>query len=143
MKYDKVGVQKWYVVFTDADHNYPFKRFLKKGFTHCYAILDEYDYYVRVDPVRCGLIVDKIQKKETNIAQLIHQEDPAAKIIGLEHQLNEDNNLFWSPINCVSIVNYCLGIKHRRFKIFTPFQLYKYLIKRPPDQKFYSWEIFV
>jgi hypothetical protein len=114
-----------WVVFT-GKADMPWLRFLKPGFRHCYAVMNDGHKWISIDPL----------SNYTDIT--IHHDVPAdfdlpGWLIDRGHRVVPTNpqrplkQAPWMVFTCVEAVKRMIGV-HARF-ILTPWQLYKFLIQ--------------
>lgn len=119
----------FYVIFTDTEHF--FSKFLKKGFSHCYAIERLEHVYILYDPTRSGLNVYMPPcSAEHPLVDRMISLNPELKV--LEVRVKQNNLISvmgLKPLNCVSTLEYILGLKFGVFGSLTPYRLYKSLLE--------------
>lgn len=118
---------KAWVLFCEA-HDKGILRFLKKGFRHCAILFIQDGYAVVVDSLSHRLICDVMKVHDE--ADLINKIKAKMHVIAVDRSRVgvQASPLSLRPFTCVEVVKHFLGI--RRFFIFTPYQLYKFLNKR-------------
>lgn len=120
--------ETWYIVFEEALKRKWYFKWFKPGFTHCYIMKKSEGgcFWLVVNPVWSHVIVD-YRSVETF---------PTVRDYAGSHALVLEYKAFIDPYSkvwalgvnsCVDVVKRFLGI--RRFTLFTPYQLYKYLRK--------------
>lgn len=121
----------WYVVFTTRDVNrHPINRLLRKPFYHCYCFRQIGDHIYYANPTTSNIdtkIYEKVDAEE--LAQGISRFTNT-KVLKFRYRFDIKNrmfNIFNMVPTCVSAVKMFLGISCRAV---TPYQLYKYLLKR-------------
>jgi len=121
---EKIQAAKAHVIFTD-DTDLPYLKILKRGFRHCFVLLNDGKNWIAFDPLASHfeLTVPKVppdfdlprwlqgQGCITAPARIKPQKTPA--LPGL--------------ISCVETVKRVLGI--RKLWLFTPWQLYRHLVE--------------
>jgi hypothetical protein len=125
--------QAW-VIFT-GQGGLPWLKFLKKGFRHCYVLLNDGDHWISMDPMANYMDVS------------VHNHVPAD--FDLPRWLKTRGHTVvrapvsrikkeapWMMFTCTEAVKRVLGL-HRRF-IFTPWQLYRHLQDFKGE---YVWEV--
>jgi hypothetical protein len=120
-----------YVVFTGKTDIW-FLKFLKKGFRHCFIILEDQEHWVTFDPLSSHTEIEIIAKNKNMFLPdwLISQ-----KFKVIEAKFNDVQNIK-SPMalmNCVESVKRILGI--HSYSIVTPYQLFKYLKQNNKEKK--------
>ena len=115
----------WYIVFTRASELRGVMRFLKRDFTHVYAMRKSEggQFWIIVDPMfshlKCTLeLVDDYPHPRCYTGS-------TAIILPVKAFIGTDSRWTLCIFNCVEVVKALLGI--RRFWIWTPYQLYQYL----------------
>lgn len=118
--------QDYYVIFRNSNHWTG--RMLKPGFGHVFLLINDGFNWTIINPTH-DLMVFSILPYEPTESVIETMLDDTHTTIKLKICGNIDANTSFNilnPINCVTAVKYFLGI--RRI-IYTPFSLYKYLIK--------------
>ncbi len=113
-----------FVLFRN-ERNFKFLRILKKDFRHCAVILENKNHWLYIDQT---FFQTEFRVWEKNANPLEIFLDNNWKILETSPPKISQKNIFrlgW--IDCVSMTKRVLGIRKR--KIFTPFQLYNFLIK--------------
>lgn len=119
-----------YVIFKESDFDYWCKPFLKKEFTHVFLIQKHEFGWIMLNPTQGFLHVDIMDFQITDdVAYVISQIIRGVKILEVVTRLQEPLTHFGRPKSCVSIVNYCLGLRWMPFSCMTPYQLYNKLLK--------------
>ena len=127
-------VTRTYWIRWTAGETY-YTRFFKRGYGHLSLLIKEGDHWVSFDP-RGKLFEWNILpfKGSDDLPWAYSCQGNTTQIIGITITYDEESlaglsifrpMAFFAP--CVSFVKYCLGI--RRWWIWTPYQLYKCLIK--------------
>lgn len=118
----------FYVIFCNAKHI--LSPFLKKGFSHCYAI-EKLDYiYMLFDPTRYGLnvILPNCDSSHPLVENMMILEDITVLEVLLKN--NTKSGVFRPKIlTCVSALEFILGLTFGSFKALTPYGLYRALKK--------------
>ena len=119
--------RQWYVVFDYTSKKRWYHRWLKPGFYHCYLMqkTEAGYFWIVINPVWSHVEVDYRATKTFETPREYAGEQ--AVIVAWEkyvdpHQVCTQLNI----LQCTDIVKRFLGI--RRWAIFTPYQLYKYLM---------------
>lgn len=120
---------EWYLVFCESDRLYWWNRFLKRGYTHVYAVRWDGYNWISVSPnIGClGVeILPCIDPDPKNLFQTTKCSDILH--INVWIQLNRSRSLWPTQFTCVEIVKALIGV--RAWHVFTPWQLHKYLVRR-------------
>ena len=117
---------KYYVVFTPFC-DLKILNGLKKGFKHCYILIERQDEWISLDPLFIHIDIRFYQKKagENCLPQWLRQE--GCHVV----HFCKSKDFFISPpgiFHCVSFAKRLLGIK--ACFIQTPWQLYRFLQKK-------------
>ncbi len=104
-------------------------KLLKKGFSHCFIILGDGTNWVLVDPV-IGYN-DMISLKGIRILEYLKEKKFTLVKTTIDYK--EYRRFHLRPFNCVETVKAFLCITNPF--IFTPYQLYKYLIKKEWEER--------
>jgi hypothetical protein len=107
---------KAYIIFQNSDMKS--LGFLKEGFRHCDILLEN---GIGIEITRKGLSFNITDKN------VIFDKLKKNSIIIIEYEIKKNIYSVIGVKTCVGICKDILGIKN--FFIFTPYQLYKYLIK--------------
>lgn len=111
-----------YIFFTYTSRNYWWVRFLRTGFSHCYLLIKQDVGYVCLDMSIYSMEVNYYP----SIRQFKKTLDKTTVVIKNYTDVNLSLTMpFLRPFTCVEMVKRVLGIK--RWTIFTPYQLYRYL----------------
>lgn len=113
---------KYYIFFQNASIESFIQRYLKKGFQHT-EILSEHGTLIA--PTSNGLFIEKVDKK------IIFENAKKNDIIIVKYKVDKDNIKLRKLIavnTCVGVIKNILNIDN--IFIQTPYQLYKYLIKK-------------
>lgn len=135
---DARPVQAW-VVFTDQT-DLPWLKMLKPGFRHCYALLNDGERWISLDPLSnyLDVIVHHQLPADFNLPLWLEQRGHKVVKAPLRRVKKEAP---WMIFTCVEAVKRALGL-HNRF-IFTPWQLYRHLSQetvQPAFQGELAWE---
>ena len=107
------------------EHRLPFLKLLKKDFRHCALLFESEDSFLYLDTTLFR-IETRIWIKPAPAISYFKKE--GWKILTLPYiQTCLPHSFRFNWIDCVSVTKRFLGIK--KWGIFTPFQLYKYLRK--------------
>lgn len=121
----------WYIVFTARDVLPKwFHRFMKKPFLHCYCFrqIDEYIYWA--NPTTANIDTKIILGVDASGFAHALKFVPDTKVLTFYSDLDLSNKIFnFGNVlpTCVNVVKMFLGIS---CMAQTPYQLYRYLIKR-------------
>ena len=123
---NKCTTEKYYIVFTASKHNNWMVNMLKPPFQHVYAVKKSKggQFWIIINPLASHTEVDMVSIAEYPHIRLYTGED--AVILPVTATMRHKDRWSLCVINCVEIVKSLLGI--RSFWIFTPKQLYNYLI---------------
>lgn len=102
------------VYFADSDRWFRLKWFLKPGFSHCFIAMTVGDQEVLINP----------SSHYTYIGESEGVYEGEYLDVEVDEPIREPRTI-WEVNTCVTIVKGFLGI--RRYTIFTPYQLYRYL----------------
>lgn len=136
IKLNGIQISKWqyaYVVFCDSDALW-WQRFLKKGYRHCFLILqDKSNNYLFIDNTSKRITFNLLENYQyENIPTLCRSLN--AKLIKIpvnEMMMSSNFNNSSDPIpllTCVELIKRILGINKK--SIITPWNLFKYLQTR-------------
>ncbi|MGQ0526465.1 MAG: hypothetical protein ACT4OY_00305 [Alphaproteobacteria bacterium] len=125
--------QAWVIFSGQTD--LPWLRIFKRGFRHCYVLLNDGEHWISVDPLSHYTDVS-VHNLPPNFDLPLWLKDrghtvlpaPVARI---------QKEAPWMIFTCVEAVKRVLGI-HARL-IFTPWQLYRHLTALNPNKGDYSW----
>lgn len=124
------------MVFGGAPEN-PVARFFRRGFQHCFVCLETAGGWVLYDPLSCGTEINVLVGIPTGVSDGIDHVERFYRTQEYSCVRTKTSSLkrrALSPalFTCVEAVKRVLGI--RAWKVFTPFQLFKYL-ERQEDGK--------
>ena len=99
--------------------------FLKAGFKHCFLILEDNGYFFIVDPLASKIELMSLRLFGDGIVSEF--ERLGMKVVKAE--INSYVSPAWKfgIFTCVEVIKRILGVYS--FKVITPYQLYKYLLK--------------
>lgn len=119
-------VEEWFVCFKDVGRKHWVQKFLKTGYQHCYAFKTSPggQFLVIAEPMRSHLDIDIVQLNDDNLNKLLDCTEYVQVVVS--YDLTKDRGHF-CRFNCVEVVKSLIGLKS--FWTFTPYQLYKRLIK--------------
>lgn len=118
---------KWdnvWVVFSPVTTLW-YLKFLRRGFKHCFVILEDNGYFFIVDPLS-----SKIELMTFHIlGDMFIKEFEKLDMKVVKVFINDNVATSWKfgIFTCVEVVKRILGISSIR--VITPYQLYKYLLK--------------
>ena len=121
-----------YLIFLD-DVQYPFSRFIKKGFKHVYALERQALGWVCLDPSRSDLTAIVLPATyHTNIIPEFQRQNPTATVLPIKMKPHNKSK-YPRPmvLGCTSAIQYMLGVYWPC--VLTPYQLYNKIIKSPPE----------
>ena len=120
-------VQRAWVVFS-GQTDLPWLRLFKKGFRHCYVLINDGEHWISVDPLSCHTEV------------MVHHIAPAFDLPGWLRSrpvtvvpariAPQTQSAPWFAHSCVEVVKRILGLHD--FWVMTPHQLYKRLTQDRP-----------
>jgi hypothetical protein len=115
--------EEYFIVFQEAESKHWVQRFLKQGFSHCWAYKRSPggQFWIVIDPMQSHLHIDLI-----DIDTKLHELHKDATILRISNRIDvsrERGHL--CRFTCVEVVKCLLGIKSPL--AFTPYQLYKRL----------------
>lgn len=127
-------MKSYWLIFTDG--SYLFSKFIKKGFRHILVLAkDEFNWMI-INPSTESLSWDILPHEASTSIEEILEKKKGNTIVKIKNDVIGVRNVsrsrysnvnFLHPINCVGFVKYILGIWPF---VFTPYQLYKWLIKQ-------------
>lgn len=120
-------VTEYYVVFTSSKADNWMVRHIDAPFQHVYAVKKTEGgfFWVKINPMSAYTEVTTYPVSEyPHIRNLIEDD---AVVLPVRSVIKQGERHTLCVINCVEVVKSLLGI--RSFWTFTPWQLYKYLIK--------------
>ena len=123
----KLSVE-WFVIFTRSKKKTWFLKWLKKDFSHVYAMTlsPGKQFWIVVNPISAFLDYELLMVDKYPHPRLYAEQ--GAVILPVKAIIPEQERWTLCIFNCVEVVKALLGI--RAFWIFTPWQLYKHLTKR-------------
>ncbi|MGB4057447.1 MAG: hypothetical protein WBK77_05130 [Alphaproteobacteria bacterium] len=135
MKENFTALPKAWVVFS-GHAELPWLKILRPGFRHCFALLNDGERWITVDPL-------------SNYTDINVHDFPSGfdlpswigergLIVIRAHIRRTADPAPWMPYSCVEAVKRILGL-HARL-ILTPWQLYRHLLKTPQHEGEFSWE---
>ena len=122
--------QAWVVFSGQAD--LAWLKILRKGYRHCYILLNDGKHWITIDPLSNYTDVNVHDLPlDFNLPLWIKNKGYIVIPANIRHC---DKQAPWMPFSCVEAIKRVLGI-HKRF-ILTPWQLYRYLEKQQTQQIF-------
>jgi len=113
----------WVVFSGQAD--LPWLKILKPGFRHCYAVMNDGQRWIVFDPLsHCTEV--SVPELPAYFDLPLWLEDRGLKVIKAPVQRIQ-KQAPWMPFSCVEAVKRLIGL--HSFFIFTPWQLYKFLLR--------------
>ncbi len=114
--------QKAWVIFS-GQSDLPFLRFLKRGFRHCFLILNDGKHWIAVDPLASTIeITIPDAPIDFDLPRWLKTQGYTVQSAPIHsHRKPAPLTMF----SCVDSVKRILGIRKRR--IITPWQLHQYL----------------
>lgn len=111
-------LRHWYICFCEGNHEYPLRRFFKKGFRHVWAFAydEPADIWLVFDPGLDGILI-RATKKASKIMARAYVEGPVLRI-EIENQMLIRSRFFTT---CVSQVCQLLGMN---LFVHTPWRLF-------------------
>jgi hypothetical protein len=120
---DGLSPQTIWIVFSNDTDIRPLK-ILKKGFRHCFVILQQDARWMLIDP-RCDMTEVKLLPHPVHFNFPRYFQQQGKIVLKVPRQATPRKVAPLFPMSCVETVKRMIGL-HRRF-ILTPHQLYKYL----------------
>lgn len=113
----------YHVCFTYADRPYWWTRILKPGFSHCYVLKEVEGGYILLNPCFAAIDLQFIPYGQKFPPYL----DKPTIVVKIHTTVNQDRKRpLIQAVTCVEFVKALLGI--RRWPLWTPYQLYRYLL---------------
>jgi len=102
-------------------------RFLKPGFRHCYAIINDGAGWITFDPLASytDIVTHKDLNADTNLPLWLQSQGDI--VIPVQRNTNITKSAPPMFYSCVEALKRLIGIHH--LFIITPYQLYRHLIK--------------
>lgn len=116
--------QKIWVVFTGKT-DIVWLHFLKPGFRHCYALLNDGKKWMSIDPLSSYTDIQIYHHIAPSFDLPSWLSNQGHKVIQSRISKSKIKSMPPMIFTCVEAVKRILGV--RNFKILTPWQLYKYL----------------
>lgn len=120
-----------WVIFTGKTDIYWLK-ILKPGFRHCYLILNDGQRWLSIDPLSSYTDVQIYHHIQASFDLPSWLREQGNKVISAPINNKHTKAAPWMVVTCVESIKRILGV-HKRF-IFTPWQLYRFLIKSKNKQ---------
>ena len=121
-----------YIVFQEPIGIYPAKflyKFLKKGFTHCYIMIETKDAWLKIEPMYGYVDISSLDfAGKTNIRTIL-PDRATHKIVKVKFDpwLEKEKKLQFGLKTCVTLAKAFIGLKSWTI---TPYGLYKSLLKK-------------
>lgn len=115
---------KAWVIFTGKT-DIAWLRFLKPGFRHCFAILEDCDKWVTYDPLAAHTDIQINERDDTHIPLPLIFHEQGETVLPATVKRGHVKTAPIMPYSCVEAIKRLIGI-HKR-TIITPYQLYQYL----------------
>lgn len=115
-----------YVIFKEAESWWPFKPFLKSGFSHVILVRSVCAdmFWCIIDPARSHTDIIHIPKSLLSYEELTE----GCTVVQITSKIDTNQTCYTIGMNsCVDVVKRILGIKG--MFIITPYQLYKRLLR--------------
>lgn len=111
------------VVFNDGQEGHPLGWLLKRGFRHCFVVLDSAGLWLKVDGERGVPTVSYVTTSDFDLAQFYR--DHGSTVVETEQR---QHPVVWPLVlrNCVGLVAAVLCLSR---PVATPFGLYRHLSK--------------
>ncbi len=133
---ENIRVPKAWVVFS-GQSDLAWLRILRPGFRHCYIVLNDGDHWVTFDPLSNYTDINVHHLPPSfNLPQWMSERGNTVVKAYLQRSKKQAP---WMPYTCVEAVKRVIGLHAR--SIFTPWQLYKHLLKINRDKGELKWEI--
>ena len=100
-------------------------RFLKKGFRHCFIILETDRELIWIDPLSSGVSIKTIKPMEMSVLIEFYERKGMYVLV---HEMKEIETRYPFPIgvfSCVEMIKRLIGL--RDLRVQTPWQLYKFI----------------
>lgn len=118
------------VVFTDHGINIWIQRLFRKGFRHCFALIEDGDGAIQVNMQYWGVHIDYWPcSLDSCIAECEEQGITVVTVLG---RFPKPYRLPLTVCTCVGIIKVILGV--RAFHVWTPYHLYRYLYESTTKQ---------
>ncbi len=121
------NIHEYYIVFTSSKHNNWMVRWQSKPFQHVYAVKKSPGghFWIKVDAAASHTNIDLLPVSEYPHVRMLTDEYDV--ILPVKAVIEARDRWTLCVFNCVEVVKSLLGI--RAFWVFTPRQLYKYILK--------------
>lgn len=129
---DKPYTQSVWVVFS-GETDIPWLKIFKPGFRHCFALLNDGERWMSVDPISPYLDIQIYHHIAANFDLPNWLESRGHRVIFTKMNKDHKKPAPCMVVTCVEMIKRILGI-HKRF-IFTPWQLYQFLKKQNNQQQ--------
>jgi hypothetical protein len=118
--------QRAWVVFTDESRIW-WLRWLRPGFRHCFALLNDGEHWLALEPLASCLEVTVLPPPaDFNLPEWLRGQGHRVVEAALRRNVWQTAPL--AIFNCVEVVKRLLGI--RAMHVLTPFQLYRHLLRK-------------
>jgi hypothetical protein len=118
--------QRVWVVFTD-ESRIPWLRWLRPGFRHCFAILNDSEHWLALEPLASCLEVTVLPSPaDFNLPEWLRGQ--GHRVVEAALQRKVFHTAPFAPLNCVEVVKRLLGI--RAPWLLTPYQLYRHVLQK-------------
>lgn len=124
MNSQPLNAQRAWVIFSN-NTDLPWLKVLKQGFRHCSVLINDGTHWVTFDPMSNYTDV-VVHNMPANFDLPQWLTDRGHHVVPAQIE-RPDVPAPWTVLTCVEAVKRVLGIHH--FFIFTPWQLYKYLLQ--------------
>ena len=116
-----------WIIFT-GETDLKFLQFLKKGFRHCFVVMQTENGWITIDPLYLNIDINHYRDKQKNIFLPQWFEQQGYKVVQAIINKPTKRKIYFSPYSCVEVIKKIIGLNN--FFIMTPWQLYKYLKKK-------------
>ena len=120
-----------FIIFTQSKCKSWIMKFIKKDFSHVFAMKKSPggQFWIVIDAIHSYLDCDIVLVEKYPHPRLY--VDTEAVILPVKAKIGTESRWSFCVFNCVEVVKALLGVK--AFWVWTPWQLYKYLIKWRPE----------
>jgi len=127
-----MDTQEYYVVFTDAEVNQWFTRFLHPGYGHCYVVWWDGFNWIRMRPDLTHVAIEVLPLIDSGDVELVVLGNTAVHVEVPVNKQRVRTPLMLAPATCTEACKAVLGI--RAPFVFTPRQLFNYLVTRKHER---------
>lgn len=124
--------QNIWIVFTGKT-DIAWLKFLKPGFRHCYAVINDGHKWMSVDPLSGYTDVQIYHHIEPNFDLPSWLQKQGHRVVKSVVKQDKSKSAPCMIFTCVEAVKRIIGV-HKR-SVITPWQLYRFLKKQSQDQK--------